>query len=142
MEEDVGIVIKTEGMTAIVKVEKKDACEDCGVGDSCKSTDEGINIEALNHVHAKVGQTVRISLKPYTYLKGSMLVFGMPVVLFIAGAIAGKIFGEEYIVSVNSDIVAAIAGFSALVLSMFGVKLYSKKNEVKAEFKPFIEEII
>ncbi len=142
MEEDVGIVIRTDGMNAIVKVEKKDACEDCGLGGECKSTDDGIEIDAINQLHAKVGQTVRISMKPLAYLKGSMLIFGMPVVLFIAGAIVGKIVGEEYMAGMNSDIVAAIAGFSALLLSLFGVRQYSNKNEKKAEYKPFIEEII
>ncbi len=142
MVEDIGIVKKIEGMTATVIVEKKDLCEDCAGGDSCESTKEGMEIEALNSVRAEVGQTVRVSMKPFTYLKGSMLLFGMPVVFFIAGTIAGKLLGEEYLKQFDSDILAAIAGFSLLVISIFGLKYWSRNAGSREEFKPFIEEII
>lgn len=142
MIEEVGIVTKVEGINARVAVEKRGACEGCSARGTCETKGESMEIEALNIAHAREGQTVRISIKPQTYLKGTMLVYGLPLVLFIAGAIAGKNVGEEYFKDINSDVTAAVGGFGALILSLLGVKIWAKKTETKTEYKPVIEEIV
>jgi sigma-E factor negative regulatory protein RseC len=140
--EDVGIVTKTDGIMAKVIVQKRGMCEGCTAKGTCEPTEQGMEIDAMNPIRAEVGQTVQVSLKPQTYLKGSMLFYGLPLVIFIAGAILGKNIGEEYLKETSSDLVAAIAGFTALILSLLGVRMWSKKAETKLEYKPIIEKII
>ncbi len=140
--EEVGIVIETEGITAKVVVQKKGACDGCSGKGACKSTDEGMEIEAINTIHAKKGQTVKVSIGAYTYLKSSMLAYGMPLIFFLAGAIFGKNIGEKYLTVYNSDLIAAIAAFAALIISLFLIKFISGRVASKEEFKPYIEEII
>ena len=142
MIKEVGVVTRVEGITARVAVEKRGTCDGCTAQGSCETKGESMEIEALNIARAKEGQTVRISIQPQTYLKGSMLVYGMPLVLFIAGAIVGKHAGEEYFKDMNSDIIAAIGGFGALILSLLGVNVWAKKTESKTENKPVVEEIV
>lgn len=142
MIEETGIVTKVEGITARVAVEKKGACDGCTAQGACETKGDSMEIEALNRAHAQVGQTVRISMQAQTYLKGSMIVYGLPLVLFIAGAIIGKNAGEEYFKETNSDVVAAIGGFGALILSLLGVKVWAKSTEGKTEQRPVIEEIV
>ncbi|MBI5408435.1 MAG: SoxR reducing system RseC family protein [Nitrospirae bacterium] len=142
MIEETGIVTSIEGITAKVAVQRKGACEGCAVKGICETTEGGTEIEALNPVNAKVGQTVKVSMKPQAYLKGTILVYGIPLIFFITGAIIGKNIGEQYFKETNSDLVAAIAGFSALVISFLGVKIWSRNVETNPEYKPVIEEII
>ena len=142
MIEEIGIVTKTEGETARVTVQKRGACEGCTAKGACESTSEGMEIEALNPVNARAGQTVKVMLQAETYLKGSMIVYGLPLVLFIAGAIVGKNIGEAYFLNTSSDLVAAIFGFVSLIASLIAVKIWSGKLESKAESKPFIGEIV
>ncbi|KPK01590.1 MAG: hypothetical protein AMK71_04980 [Nitrospira bacterium SG8_35_4] len=142
MIKEVGVVTKVEGITARVSVEKKAACDGCTATGTCETKGEKMEIEALNTARAKEGQTVRISIRPQTYLRGTIFVYGLPLILFIAGAIAGKHAGEEYFKETNSDIIAAIGGFGALILSLFGVKVWARKTESKKEDKPVIEEIV
>ncbi|GBD97088.1 MAG TPA: hypothetical protein ENG83_08665 [Nitrospirae bacterium] len=142
MEEETGTVTKVYGLMAKVLVHKKSSCEGCGVQGACQSTAEGMEIEALNPVQAREGQKVKILVKPDEYLKGSMLVYGLPLVFFIAGSILGKIIGEEYFKGISSDLIAAIAGFSALILSLAGVRVLIMKAEKKSGYKPVIEEIL
>ncbi len=142
MIEEVGTVTKVEGVTALVAVKKKSSCDGCTAGGACKTTADGAEIEAINPIHAKEGQTVKLSMQPYTYLKGSMLIYGMPVVILITGAIIGKNIGEKYITGVDSDLVAAVLGFSCLLLSFIGIKIWSRNISSKTEYKPVIEEII
>ena len=142
MIEEIGIVTKTDGIMAKVAVQKKGTCEGCGVKGVCETQGEGAEIEALNPVDAKVGQTVKVSIKAQVYLKGTMLVYGIPVIALIAGAIFGKNIGEAYFRETSSDLIAAITGFGSLFLSFLIIKIWTRTFETKTEYKPVIEEII
>jgi sigma-E factor negative regulatory protein RseC len=142
MIEETGVVTKVDGIMAKVLVQKRGVCEGCTVRGICEPAGEGMEIEALNPVLAKPGQKVKVSIKPQTYLKGTMLVYGFPLVSFIAGIIIGKNIGEAYFKEISSDIVSVILGFTALIISFLIVRVWSKKAETKIEYKPVIEEII
>jgi sigma-E factor negative regulatory protein RseC len=85
MIEEIGVVTKTEGVTAKVAVQKKGTCEGCAVKGVCETQGEGTEIEAFNPVNAKVGQTVKVSIKPQVYLRGTILVYGIPLVILLQG---------------------------------------------------------
>ncbi len=142
MIEETGVVTKTDGAMAKVAVQKRGACEGCAVRGVCETSDDGMEIEAFNPVQAQIGQTVKIFIKPQTYLKGTIIVYGIPLSAFIAGVIIGKNIGERYFKTISSDLVSFIAGFSALILSFVIVKAWSKKVETKVEYKPVIEEVL
>ncbi len=142
MIEETGIVKKTDGIMAKVIVQKRGVCEGCAASGVCESSEEGMEIEALNTVQAKEGQTVKVSIKPQTYLKGTLFIYGFPLVAFIAGVIIGKNLGEAYFKDINSDVVSAILGFVALIASFLIAKTWGKKAEAKIEYKPIIEEIL
>lgn len=142
MIEETGTVIKVEGITARVKVQKRGSCEGCAATGVCDPSEGGMEIEALNPVHAKVGQTVKVSIAASSYLKGTMLIYGLPVMALVAGAITGKVIGEEHFKGFDSDAVAALLGFSAFALTFLFARNWSKKAERRKEYKPVIEEII
>ncbi|MFN3396099.1 MAG: SoxR reducing system RseC family protein [Thermodesulfovibrionales bacterium] len=140
--EETGIVKSLSGALAIVVVERKSACDQCKAG--CKVTDSGAEIEALNPVKAKIGQRVKVIMKPYTYLKGSIIIYGIPALALIIGAIIGKelLTSIHPFTSLDPDVVSAITGFGAFVLSFLVVKIWSMKIEKRIEYKPVIEEIL
>ena len=142
MIEEIGIVTKADGIVANVIVQRRSACDGCKVQGACKPSDEGMEIEALNPVQAKEGQKVKISIKPQAYLKGTIVIYGIPLLAFMAGVILGKNIGESYFKQMDSDIVSFISGFAALIISFLVVKAWSKKAETKTEFTPVIEEIL
>lgn len=142
MIDETGVVTKIDGVMAKILVQKRGACEGCTVRGICEPSEKGMEIEALNPVQAKVGQKVKVSIKPQAYLKGTIFVYGFPLLSFIAGVIIGKNIGETYFKEISSDIVSAILGFAALIISFLIVKVWSKKAETKIEYKPIIEEIL
>ena len=142
--DEIGVVVKAEGRFAKVSVPKKAGiCEQCTMG-TCHVTEGGSELDALNKANAKEGQRVRVSIKPYTYVKGSFIVYGIPVICLMAGAVLGKEFLTGYgpFTGMDPEIVSAIAGFSAFFVSFLLIKLWSMKAEKKLEFKPVIEEIL
>ena len=139
--EEVGFIKGVEGMMAVVSIPKKSACDGCSLG-ICKPDEQSMEIRALNPVNAHVGQKVKIVMKPYTYLKGSLIVYGIPAIALVAGAVLGKEVVSLYFNKLDPDILSAISGFVLFVLSFITIKLWSSRAEKKIDVKPVIEEIL
>ena len=139
--EEIGIVKSVQGVMAKVAVPKKSVCEGCTAG-TCKPEEQSMEIDALNKAGAKTGQKVRVVIKSFTYLKGSILVYGIPAVALIAGAVLGKEILSKQFKGIDPEMLSAIFGFGFLALAFLGIKIWSKKVERKIETKPVIEEII
>jgi sigma-E factor negative regulatory protein RseC len=137
---ETGIVKSINGTTAVVSVGRKSACEQCAAG--CKITDGGAEIEAVNRAKARVGQKVRVEIKPYAYLRGSVIVYGLPALALVIGAVAGKEFFSRFFPSLDPDIVSAIFGFGFFIASFLMVKFWSMRIDKRIEHRPVIEEII
>lgn len=138
--DEIGVVKEIKGAFAIVSVARKSACSDCKAG--CRLTESGAEIEAVNTIHAGVGQKVRVVMKPYTYLKGSLLVYGLPALALVLGAMVGKEFLSGLFKNTDPDILSAISGFGAFILSFLVIKGWSARIEKKIEYKPVAEEIL
>ena len=140
---ETGIVKELIGQKAIVTVQKQGSCTSCPGSSVCKSLggDEAM-VEALNYVGAKPGDTVSISLKPYNYLRGTILIYGIPSIMLIVGAVIGKEYLSKILTNVDPDMASAIGGFGLFAITFFGLRLFSKRFEDKKEYMPVIEEII
>ncbi len=139
--EETGTVVKIEDKKAYVSVERKTGCETCPASGICKPSDEGLIIEAVNVVDAKIGDKVTVLLKPYTYLKGSLIVYGIPAVALIIGAVVGKEF-LPLIINLDPEILSAVGGLFLFVVSFLIVNLYTRMSSGKKEFTPVIVKII
>lgn len=139
--EETGLVIKVDGQKAYVAVERKSACEACPASSICKPSDEDSIVEAINEARAQIGDRVVVSMKAFSYLKGSMIVYGIPALCLILGAILGKELLGTFI-SLDPELLSAIGGLGAFGISFVVIKLLSKRIERKTEYIPVIEKII
>lgn len=138
--DEIGVVKNIDGIMAVVSVERRSACEQCKAG--CKITDSGAEIEAVNQAKARVGQKVRVVLRPYSYLKGSVIAYGLPALALIIGAVIGKELFSGFMPFLDPDVVSALFGFGGLIICLVIVKLWSARAEKRTEYKPVIEEIL
>ncbi len=141
MIEEIGTVRSINGPLALVDVPRKSACDGCTAG-TCKVEDQFMEIEAFNRAGAKVGDRVVISVRPFTFTKGSMMVYGLPALGLVVGAVFGKEVMKGFFVGTDPDILSAIFGFGAFILTLFLVKIWSNSVEKKIESKPVIEEVL
>ncbi|MFZ5907788.1 MAG: SoxR reducing system RseC family protein [Nitrospirota bacterium] len=140
--EEVGLVKSAEGMVAKVLVERKNACEGCTSG-MCKPADQSMEIEALNPLNAHAGQKVRVEIRPYSHMRGSLIVYGIPVLSLVAGAVLGREVFSLFLKNLDSDSVSALFGFGAFGISLLFIKVWSTRlTEKKPGMKPMIKEII
>jgi sigma-E factor negative regulatory protein RseC len=139
---EIGIVKKVSGSMAIVSVQRQSACDSCPGGSVCKLVDSEAQIEAINEIGANVGDTVQVDFKPHVYLKGTIFIYGIPAIMLIIGAIIGKELLSKIFINTDPDLLSAICGFSLFILSIFFIKVISKKFEKKKEYIPVIDSIV
>jgi sigma-E factor negative regulatory protein RseC len=140
--EEIGVVSSVEGAFAKVSVPKKSMCEQCTAG-TCLMTDEGAELEALNNAGAEVGQRVRVVMKPYAYIKGSFIVYGLPALALVMGAVVGKELGSSGIIKgMDPDLLSAAFAFGLFAVSFLFIKLWGSMVGKKTKYTPVIEEIL
>jgi sigma-E factor negative regulatory protein RseC len=101
-----------------------------------------MEIEAFNQAGAQVGQKVRVVISSFTYMKGSMLIYGFPAAALVVGAVLGKEVFSRFFPATDSDVLSAVFGFSALVISFIIARIWLSRSSRKVESKPVIQDIV
>jgi sigma-E factor negative regulatory protein RseC len=141
MIEEEGIVSEIEGDIARVAILKKSACEQCAASGTCHPGDQEL-MEAANPLGAKKGQKVKVVVAPQIYLKASIILYGIPMAVFIAGAIIAKKIAMQSGSEADSDLWAFISGMCSMVISFWFIRRYNKRVEKTQQYKPVIVEIL
>lgn len=141
MIEEEGIVAEVAGDIARVSIVSKSACEKCSASGVCHPGEQEF-MEASNPLGAKKGQKVKVVLAPQIYLRASIILYGIPVTVFVAAAIVGKNVGLRYGTESASDLWAFIAGMVCMAVSFLFIGMYNKKVEKTQQYKPVIVEIL
>lgn len=142
MIEEEGIVMEVRDGSAKVSILAKSACEKCASAGVCHPEGEDSYLEASNPLGARKGQKVKVVLAPQVFLKASIILYGIPMAVFVAAAIIGKNAGSRYGGEADSDLWAFLSGMTLMLVSFFFIKRYNKKVEKTREYRPVIVEII
>lgn len=140
--EEIGIVKEIIGQKAIVTVQRQSGCDSCPGGSVCKLIGNEAEIEALNEAKANVGDRVKIAFRSYTYLKGTIIIYGIPSIMLVIGAVIGKEYFSRFFPAMDPDIVSAIGGFGLFAVTFLFMKGLLKKQEGIKESMPVIETIV
>jgi sigma-E factor negative regulatory protein RseC len=139
---EIGIVKSIDGVKAIVKVSKKSSCCESCEKEICDISEDGIETEAINEAGASIGQKVKLVMKSYTFVKGALVIYILPIIALIAGAILGNLYLPGYFSETDSDLLAALGSFLLFFASLILVKLIVSRMEKKTEYKSVIESIM
>ena len=139
--EEVGTIKSTDGLFAVVSVPRKSSCEGCTLN-ICKPDEQVMEIEALNAAKAGVGQKVRVVMKSYSYMKSAGIVYGIPALALVLGAVVGKELFSRYLPGFDPDIISAMFGFGGFILAFIVIRVWTDNAAKRTESKPVIEEIL
>ena len=141
--EEIGIVKEINGIKAIISVQKQGSCGSCPGGSLCRTLGAGEALmEAYNYVDARAGDTVKVVFKSSNYLRGTMIVYGLPSLMLIIGAVLGKEYLSRFFPAADPELLSAGCGFGFLAITFLAIKLWSNKFGHKKEYMPIIEEIM
>ena len=140
MIEDIGRVVRVADDKAFIEVERSSACASCGLQEAEDLATGGkVVFEAFNMVKANVGDRVRVQVQTGTYMKASVYIYGIPVLLLMIGAIFGAYLAG--LLNKSSDAMSALFGICGLLMGIFVLFLLRKKGN-KKEYMPVIVEVM
>lgn len=137
--EEQGIVVQNKKNTVLIKAHRTSACDSCASKKACHtagSNDSEILIEADNPIGANVGDRVVFTVGAASILKAGLLLYLLPVIMFIAGVVLGQILGESLFPDQNRDLVAGITGVVFLAAAFGGLQIYSRIADKTKSLRP------
>ncbi len=130
-----GIVIEKRGDLAEVAIMDKGNCKSCAARPFCSTNDGGVysKLTVLDRLNSKPGDEVVIEVKGSDLLKAVIMVYGIPLFLFIfvIGIIIYFLEGSSL-----KEVVAFTAGVAALLVYYATIKIRGTKTTVKKENLP------
>jgi len=143
MATEEGIVTKIESTaTAWVKTTKTDACKACAARSTCHGAGGGkeMEVEAMNHAGARVGQRVVLSFDTSPLLKATFLLYVFPIIAMIVGAFVGQRLAPNF--NFDTSFLSAIFAFLFFGLTLLFVRSKGNKLAKMDEYRPKIIRVI
>jgi len=144
MIEESGKVVAVQGDLAWVESERSSACGSCAVRKGCGTSaiakmfgQRRMQLQVLNRIHARVGDTVVVGISESGLVRGSLAVYAAPLAGLFAGAFAGHFAARQLLVT-GSDLLAiggALAGFLA---ALFWLRHFSRTSAKDAAYQPVV----
>jgi len=134
------IKIKEDGMAQVI-TDRKNACSGCNSKHNCNSclSNSKMMTEALNSAGAKEGDLVDISLNSGVVLKSAVVMYLIPIVGLLIGALTGV--SVRGILGIEETTSSIIFGSTSLFLGFMIVAYISKRMSAKNKLTPTISRI-
>jgi len=138
MNKEQGTILRTEDDIAWVKVQRSSMCDICNSKNICNTlTDENfLEAEVYNPINGEVGDRVEFMISTSSLLKITGLLYIVPVVLLLAGAISGFSFFSP------PEFYALLFGLTGFFFSYFLIRIISLKIAIKKKFTPEIIRVL
>ena len=132
----------SENGWAMVVTEKGDACNNCDSAQFCHALTDCSRMETrvLNQANAKVGDRVTISLSSKSVFKSAMILYILPTISLILGALVGS--GIHNYLGMGETGAAIFFGFAGLTLGFTFAGVISKRQTPSSKLTPIITRII
>ena len=127
---------------AMVVTERDDACSNCESAQFCHSLADCSRMETrvLNRANAGEGDRVVISLSTKSVFKSAMILYILPTLSLLLGAIGGS--GLHKQLGIGETGAAILFGFAGLILGFTIAGLISKRQTANSNLTPAITRII
>lgn len=126
-----GNILSLEGDMALVRFKRTDACGHCNACFHLGSNEA--DIEILNTLAAKPGDTVSIQMHSTSVLKASTITYGGPLLVFLLGIFVGSQF---------SEVAAVVGGIASFGVSFLILRALEPRFSRMSSFKPRMLEIL
>lgn len=144
MAEQIGIVLHDEmnGWARVV-TDRKGACGGCSPSSgACSSCLANAKLESRvsNPINAKTGDVVKITLSSAVVLKGAAILYLLPIVLLILGAVGGMWIGD--LRQWPNTVGAASGSMAGLVAGFWAVVRLGRSRKLSRQMTPAITAIV
>lgn len=132
MIEERGEVTAVNPPYAMVVTQRRSSCGSCstkGCGTGALSELFAVrsqDMKVLNPIDARVGDQVVLGLEESAFLRGSLAVYIVPILLMIAGGVLGEMMAPALSIQ-TSEYVSLPAAFAGLAAGFFWVRRFGRR---------------
>lgn len=144
MIEEVGTIVELKSKSvAEVLCKKSTLCEHCASAGLCRMDDDNRSmvVEALNPLGAQVGDRVRLVTSTRSFLQSSFILYIVPLIALIIGAVTGELIGTYVTVGIDPNLLAALIGTAFMAGSFLIIRIGSRAIP-RETYMPRIVEIL
>jgi len=136
-----GVITKIISLKLVeVAFQRSESCSKCQL---CKDVGEGmVGIEAVNEVGAKHEDIVEIEIPSKEVVKGSVVVFLIPVFFLIIGYLLGSYISRLFGLEGWEEVFGVLGSLVLLFLSFFVIKWYDQNIQQKEALRARITKVI
>jgi sigma-E factor negative regulatory protein RseC len=141
---ETGTVVEVKNpQIAMIRCQKNSACEHCPSINSCHTEQDGraMIVEAYNPLAAEVGDQVKVETSTRHFLQSSFVLYIIPVLGLVIGALAGQLIGEHTDVALDPALLSALMGVAFMVGTFLVIRVGTRALP-RELFMPKIVEII
>ena len=141
MSAERGTVEKVEADWAWVKTKRSSACSSCASRSHCLTQGgDQMLVKAQNKARAKKGDEVELYLSTKTKLKGTAIVYLIPVFGIFVGAFSANPLSA--VIGLNPSLGMAAFTLTGLVLSIFLMRYLANRMDSKQALTPLVKRVV
>ncbi len=141
MSAERGIVQNVEPGWAWVKTRRSSACASCDSRHHCLTQGgDQMLVKAQNTVQAKKGDEVELYLSSKTKLKGTAIVYLIPVFGIFVGAFTANPLSNA--LGLNPSVGMAVFTLTGLVLAVFLMRYLANRMDSKQALTPLVKRVV
>jgi sigma-E factor negative regulatory protein RseC len=141
MSAERGIVQNVEPGWVWVKTRRSSACASCDSRHHCLTQGgDQMLVKAQNTVQAKKGDEVELYLSSKTKLKGTAIVYLIPVFGIFVGAFSANPLSE--VLGLNPSVGMAVFTLTGLVLAVFLMRSLANRMDSKQALTPLVKRVV
>ncbi|MFW2374164.1 MAG: SoxR reducing system RseC family protein [Gammaproteobacteria bacterium] len=143
MIEETATVVAVEGAYALLQTQRQSACQSCSVKTGCGTSvlsqvvgQRSSQLKVENTLQLKVGDEVVIGLLENSLVKGSLLIYALPIMLMLGAGLLGDQLAQSY--HYNRDLLASGFAVSGFLLSLPLIRWIINGSVLKQQMQPQI----
>lgn len=142
MSAENGTVQRIENNWAWVLTQRKAGCDNCGHKGSCNMIEgaDHMLVRAANNARARVGDNVELFLSTRTRIKSLLVLYILPVVGLLIGAVSGGSLSR--LIGLSENLGTVLFTLAGLVLAFTLVRVLGKRMSSSEELTPVVSRII
>ena len=141
MLEEQATVVAIENQTVWVEVQRQSVCGQCAANKGCgtgvlqKVLGNKRNIfRVIGELPVKVGDNVVVGINENALVKGSLILYAVPIMFMIVCALLGETIAAQSR-SINTDHMSMVGALIGLAVSILGLRWYNRKISSNANYQ-------
>lgn len=144
MVEEHALVVAVDEGSAWVETQRRSVCGQCSANKGCGTAvlqnvlgNKRNVIRVLNKIPVNVGDEVIIGINEDALVKGSMLIYALPIAAMIVFALLGETFVARWL-SIETDLMSMLGALFGLVLSVAALRWHSNRVRYNTNYQPVL----